>query len=142
MTVQDRIEPGTDIIDLRDVTDRVEELREARDNYDGEPASDERAAAWGIAYPEDAAELAALEKLLDELCGYGGDHQWEGDWYPGALIADSYFEEYAQELAEDCGMIDRNSPWPACHIDWKAAAQALQADYSLISFNGEDYWYR
>lgn len=142
MTTQDRTEPGTDIIDLCDVTERVDELREARDDYDGGPASDERAAAWGMAYPDEAAELAALETLLDELRGYGGDHQWNGDWYPGSLIADEYFETYARELAEDIGAVPRDLGWPACHIDWAAAADALKEDYSQVDYGGVTYWYR
>lgn len=56
------------------------------------------------------------------------------------LIADSYFEDHAREYAEEIGAINDDAKWPATHIDWKAAAEELQADYTSITFDGEDYW--
>ena len=88
------------------------------------------------------AELTELETLLDDLRGYGGDEQWEGDWYPSTLIRDSYFREYAQELAEDRGMIPDNNAWPCTCIDWDQAARELRMDYTSTEFNGTTYWYR
>jgi hypothetical protein len=90
---------------------------------------------------ENAAELAELEELLSDLCGYGGDEQWEGDWYPVTLVRDSYFQDYAQELAEDCGFTSGNE-WPGRCIDWEQAARELKMDYSTVEFNGVTYWYR
>lgn len=90
---------------------------------------------------DNAAELETLEDLLASLCGYGGDEQWEGDWYPITMVRDSYFQEYAQELAEDCGFTSGNE-WPALCIDWEQAARELQMDYSSVDFNGVTYWYR
>ena len=83
-----------------------------------------------------------LEGILSELAGYGGDEKFEGDWYPVELIADSYFQEYAQNLAEDCGMVDTNARWPMNCIDWEQAARELQMDYSSIEIRGFTYWYR
>jgi len=95
--------------------------------------------------PEDddeRAELASLESLLDDLKGSGGDEQWEGDWYPIGLIRDSYFKEYAQELAEDIGAIPPDSKWPCTCIDWDKAAWELRMDYTSAEFDGVTYWYR
>ncbi len=117
-----------DMIDLRDVTDRADELREMRD--DGELT------------PEDTAELEQIEKVLAELEGEGGDHEWDGAWYPGSLIRDSYFRDYAQELAEDVGAGDSNATWPNNCIDWDQAARELRMDYSSIEIEGVTYWYR
>ncbi|KKN50728.1 hypothetical protein LCGC14_0629900 [marine sediment metagenome] len=65
------------------------------------------------------------------------------DWKHGeTLIRDTYFEEYTRDFAEDIGAIDHNSPWPACHIDWDAATDALKMDYMEVDFNGVDYWIR
>lgn len=124
-TTTTQINIGDDIIDVRDVIERVEELRDLEERDEME-----------------AEELRTLTGLLDELKGYGGDEQWEGDWYPLTMIHDSYFEEYARELADDIGAIDRNASWPLNNIDWKAAADDLRIDYAEVHVNGETYWYR
>ena len=90
----------------------------------------------------ESEELQTLENLLEELNGCGGDEQWEGDWYPLTLIRDSYFEDYARELAEDCGMINDNAGWPNNCIDWEKAARELQYDYSSVDYDDVTYWYR
>ena len=133
-----------DTIDVRDIIARVEELREERDDLqtalDGGSQEDVNALAeWET---DNAEELAELESLLEDLNGMGGDEQWEGDWYPVTLIRDSYFQAYAQELAEDCGMIDNNAKWPMTCIDWEQAARELQWDYSSVEVNGVTYWTR
>lgn len=126
----DEISNSEDIIDVRNVIERVEELREMRDD-DAEHFAD-----------GEEAELSALESLLKDLADYGGDHQWEGQWYPVSLIRDSYFEDHAREMAEDTGAISRDAEWPNNHIDWPAAARELQQDYSSVKFNGVTFWYR
>ena len=133
-----------DTIDVRDIIARVEELREERDDLqtalDGGSQEDVNALAeWET---DNAEELAELESLLDDLNGMGGDEQWEGDWYPATLIRDSYFQDYAQELAEECCMIDTNAKWPMTCIDWEKAARELQWDYSSVEVNGVTYWTR
>jgi len=91
---------------------------------------------------EETKELKTLENLLEELKGCGGDEQWNGDWYPITLIRDSYFEDYAQELAEECGLVNHNANWPNSCIDWEKAARELQWDYSTVDFGDVTYWYR
>jgi len=132
------ITSSDDIIDVRDITDRVEELREARDDWTECSGDDDK---WAETHRDDAAELAALESMLDDIRGYGGDHQWEGDWYPITLIRDSYFTEYAQELVTDIGDIPREIP-SYIEIDWEATATNIRADYSDVEFDGATYWYR
>jgi antirestriction protein len=119
------IDNSDDVIDFRDVTDRFEELRDAEERTE-----------------EEQAEFDNLQALLNETRGNGGDHQWEGDWYPGSMIRDSYFKDYAMELAEDIGAIDANASWPNSCIDWEQAARELRMDYSSVEFDGVDYWYR
>lgn len=122
-----------DVIDFRDLTDRLEELEDKHEDHK------DHGEEWD---EDEAEELAALVALLDEVNGYGGDHQWRGDWYPGFMIRDDHFEEYARELADDIGAINRDASWPSQHIDWKAAAEHLQLDYSDVEFMGSTYWYR
>lgn len=91
---------------------------------------------------EETEELEELENLLSELQGLGGDEQFDGDWYPCVLIRDSYFRDYAQELAEDCGMVNEKAGWPNNCIDWELAARELQYDYSSVEIDGVTYWTR
>lgn len=116
-----------DIIDTRDIIERVEEL---------EPAVD------AIGEGEHIAEWKFLTAILADLAGNGGDEQWRGDWYPVTLIRDSYFTDYAQELAEDIGAVNADAFWPNNCIDWKQAARELQMDYSIVEVDGATYWYR
>lgn len=117
----DSIDNYSDIINLRDVIARVEELEESTD-------------------AEELEELKMLQDLLSELAGRGGDKQWRGDWYPLTLIRDSYFKDYAQELTDDIGAIDAN--WPLNCIDWDQAALELQMDYFTVEFDGVTFWAR
>lgn len=85
---------------------------------------------------EDDEDRKALEELASEAEG-------SPDWQHGeTLIRDSYFEEYAQELAEDTGFIKGNEGWPLNHIDWEAAADELKNDYFSVDFDGVEYWIR
>jgi hypothetical protein len=82
-------------------------------------------------------ELRALEALAEEADDYASD--WK---YGAQLVRDSYFKEYAQELAEDIGLIQRDAVWPNSCIDWDQAALELQMDYTAVDFDGVTYWVR
>lgn len=110
-----------DMLDVRDIIDVVE-------GHDPEVDSGDN---------DDVNELNAL---LAELAGNGGDHQWQGVWYPVTLIRDSYFEDYARQLAEEIGAIP--DEWPANCIDWEWAARELQTDYTSVEYDGITFWYR
>lgn len=135
------ISNSDNVIDSRDVIARIEELEAERTNLldavdsaedDDKHDKQMEVLAWN---DENADELEALQSLQEE-CNYG-------DWTYGAtLIADSYFEEYAQELAEDIGAINHDATWPNDCIDWEKAAEQLQQDYTSVDFDGETYWIR
>jgi antirestriction protein len=112
-----------DLIDSRDVIERIAELQAVLDA--GESLGDDR------------DEYMALTTLAEEASGYIPD--WE---YGETLIRDSYFKEYAQELAEDIGAITGDETWPASCIDWDQAARELQMDYTAVEFDGVTYWTR
>lgn len=117
-----------DIIDSRDIIARIEELEseiESAEEDGEEPDADS------------VEELSILQALADEASGYAAD--WE---YGETLIRDDYFEDYAQELAEDIGAIDRNANWPLNCIDWEQAARELKHDYTAVDFDGVRYWIR
>lgn len=113
------ISNSDDIIDSRDVIARIEELEDQEERDEDEQE-----------------ELKALKALEEEAQGYS-------DWKHGAtLIRDSYFEKYAQELAEDIGAINKGDEWPNNCIDWEWAANELKYDYTSVNFDGVEYWVR
>jgi antirestriction protein len=83
------------------------------------------------------SDLEPLESFAEEASNYAED--WE---HGATLIRYSYFETYAQELAEDCGMVNSAATWPNNHIDWEAAARDLKQDYTEIDFDGVSYFVR
>lgn len=149
----EKISAASDTLDVRDIIARYEALDAQRDALAGAideaaKADDEKAldeAKSALATWDEGAEFAEHKKLcllLDELKDYRGDEQWRGGWSPIALVADSYFEDYARELADDYGMVKRGAKWPNNHIDWAAAADELKGDYSPVDFDGVTFWYR
>lgn len=151
-----------DVIDSRDVIARIEELedeREALQNdidtaheefteaeaLDSSPeflvplnqAIGQARAALAEWEADDGKELAILKALADEASGYAADWQ-----YGETLIRDSYFKDYAMELADDICAVPNNASWPLTCIDWDQAARELQMDYTSVDFDGVTYWIR
>ncbi|KKM86350.1 hypothetical protein LCGC14_1279740 [marine sediment metagenome] len=119
---------STDVIDSRDIIERIEYLEDLK----------ERTELEGDPFDEDEdAELTNLKAVTDEAEGYSGD--WK---YGSQLIRDSYFEDYAQELAEDIGAIPQDLGWPCTCIDWGRAVDELKVDYTCVDFDGVEYWIR
>lgn len=108
-----------DVIDSRDIIERIAELEDTEDD-------------------DEKAELEALKALEEEASGYSSD--WE---YGSQLIRDSYFAEYAEELCKDIGDLPKELPWYiANHIDWDGVAEEIKQDYTMVDFNGVEYWVR
>lgn len=84
---------------------------------------------------EERERLASLESLRDEVGG-----EWS---YGVALIPESDWEGYCQELADELGYVSdlRNNPLYNC-IDWSKWADEVRMDYSAVDFDGEEYLYR
>jgi len=161
MTRSKEITNSEDVIDSRDVIERIEYLESERsalvdvyetakadrEAYTGDTDTDEcldledtvRGTASELEewdQSDKANELKALQALADEASG-------SPDWtYGEALIRDSYFKRYAQELADDIGAVPDNLSWPCMCIDWEQAARELQMDYMSVDFDGITYWIR
>jgi hypothetical protein len=116
-----KITKHDDIIDIRDVIARFEELSAIRDKNIaaicalrekgefGESLTIARRAHDDWANGDEGGEFFTLQALLEAAKGNGGDEQWRGDWYPVTLIR------------------------------WDQAARELLMDYTTISFDGIDY---
>ena len=113
-----------DTIDSRDIIERIADLS-ALASYGGGLDRDEE------------AELMALIALEAEGRGYAPN--WE---HGEVLIRDSHFEKYAEQLANDLGLINADAKWPNSCIDWEQAARELQYDYTALDFDGVIYWVR
>ena len=147
------ISNSDDVIDSRDVIARIEELQDAKEEFvlnesmipeDVNPnpsweevaiASNDAESRWEDT--DEGQELKVLLALQDQAEGYASDWQ-----YGESLIRDSYFQEYAEELAEEIGAINKNLSWPNNCIDWNKAAEELQSDYTSVEFDGVTYWIR
>jgi antirestriction protein len=112
---------NSDMLDSRDVIARIEELGCCPD----------------LNTSEEDAELATLQAFAEEAEGYAQD--WS---FGESLIRDSYFEDYARELADDIGAIDSDAGWPTACIDWEQAASDLQMDYTSVELDGVTFWTR
>ena len=51
---------------------------------------------------------AAVSSFEDDYCG-----EWDSE------------EDYAQDLAEDCGLVNEDASWPNSYIDWERATRDL-----------------
>ncbi len=107
------------------VIDEYEEL--VSDLTDAENALDEF----------DKDELETFRHVVDE------GELYSGDWSHGvALILNEHFRTYAEELANDLGLVDSNkvAPWPINHIDWDSASNQLKQDYVEIEVKRYVYY--
>lgn len=114
-----------DVIDSRDIIERIEEL-ESFIEYNVNENSDD-VIEW-------TEELEALKALAEEGENYSPD--WE---YGSTLIHEDYFEEYMDEMIQDCYDLPKDLPfWMTVTYDYNA----LKMDYTEIDFNGETYYIR
>lgn len=128
-----------DYLDLDDLQDEYNALKD--DLYEGNITS------------EETKRYHAIVDFVDE-CGIDPDDNFWNDRGPG--IPKHMFSEYAEELAreinpafwenQDSFGYGSNEPitntWPLNCIDWEQAARELQYDYSLVTFDGEEYYVR
>jgi hypothetical protein len=163
----DEIYFTADLLDLRNIVERREDLEGRkqvirartldREDIDREiigsaieagapvegltvqAARDYLRAHWGIEEldEDEEYELAEIGRLADQLTDFD-----ERARNQPTLVADRYFEEFAESEAEGIGAIDPNAGWPLNHIDWKAAAEELKQDYTEVRFGDRSWWVR
>jgi hypothetical protein len=109
-----------DYLDTRDILERINYLEINEFTLD----------------ESETEELETLKKLIEEVRLYSGDEPEVGV----ELIRDTYFIDYAQELAEDTLPAGARLVWPLMYIDWERVADDMKIDYSAVDFDGVDYW--
>ncbi|MGW8177616.1 MAG: hypothetical protein ACWGQW_02305 [bacterium] len=116
------VDNSEDIVDTRDVIDRISDIEVMlEDDLDEWERED---------YEDELRELTELAAELPNEAHYGEP-----------LIRDSYFIEYAQQLADDLGYTS-GVDWPFDCIDWDLAADELKIDYICVNWGGVDFWVR
>ena len=88
--------------------------------------------------PENMQDLSILAECLEDTeycsedvisagieCGVSIDNIDEAYW--GSFGSD---EDFAEDMAEQLGCIDKNLSWPYTCIDWDRASRYLMMDYS------------
>jgi hypothetical protein len=122
-------------LDLKKLACELDDLRDRRDDEEqSDPLDDEEQSD-----PLDDDDRERL-KTIEDLEGEIGDlHLAHRD--KGSFLADGReWVEYAEELAYDIGMCDRESAL-ARYVDWDRWAEDLKADYQSVDFDGETYYY-
>lgn len=77
-----------------------------------------------------------INKAYIELVGIEyADADDAAEAYAGQYDSD---EDFAQDMAEQLGSIDRDAQWPYTCIDWEHAARELMYDYSEV----DGYYFR
>ncbi len=126
----ENIDNTKDIIDSRDVIERIEELETEYEDF-----KEEQTDTWD---ESDLEELKALKAVQNEAKDYAPD--WS---YGEALIRESYWVEYCEELCKDIGDLPEKLPWYIeNHIDWDGVAEEIKMDYAEVDFDGITYFIR
>jgi len=149
------IDWSADLLDSRDIEGRIAyieseieiddeeraELLERNKSYTSDTAE---TAPEHVSYLDDDERAELIEELtkLKEFTAYATGYS--GDWRSGAtLIADDYFVRYAEEYAKELDLVPASDDWPNGYIDWDAAAEALQSDYTSVEDpDGNTWWVR
>lgn len=118
------VDNSEDIVDTRDVYERIEDCELELEDED---LSD-------LLREDYEDELCTLREVVAQLPSNAV--------YGEPLIRDSYFVEYAEQLAEDLGYVGGSEGWPFNHIDWDAAADDLKIDYWSVDWDGIEFWVR
>ena len=145
--IPDEIYNSMDIIDSRDIIERIDYLVQLQDDfqedneledYPGYEESEEDSKWYEWDESEEGFELNKLQELTNEVQDYAED--WENGCI---LIRDNYFSEYAEELVKDIGDLPKDIPsYLYNNIDWDGVAEDIQQDYTEVDFDGVSYWVR
>lgn len=124
MDEPNEISNSQDIIDSRDVEERIKFLKKSirkAERYTGERQD----------FKDELAKLLKFKADVDN------DSEWE---FGITFIGEEHFEDYTMELAEDIGAIGKDANWIV--IDWEATANNVKIDYTSVDFDGTTYYYR
>lgn len=136
----------TKSFEMETLTDRIDELRdELEEHHDAQDTT--LSFEYALQDPDnfapmadEYAEWAALNEIAAELEGMGGDHEWNGDWYPQEVIHESDFEDRMDDMVSDC-YSDHASNLPV-FMSVKIDYDMLKQDYTEHSFEDNIFFVR
>jgi chromosome segregation ATPase len=118
--------------------DLDEKLAEERDSFEEAMAEDDHDAMFNPHTSMHTLEkdIADLQEEIDEIQSTIDEYFR----YEETAIAEHYFTEYAQELAES--IYNMPYSWPFACIDWGRAANDLKLDYRGFEYDGTEWLIR
>jgi len=138
------------IIDSRDIEERINELESLIDDYESdiEELQDSDEFEGDGLDTEDQQRLEQLREDLEEAQEELNpltairDEVSSSEWdYGLTLIHEDVWVDYVKELCEDIGEIPSELP-SYIVVDWDATADNISVDYSTVTIEGNDYYYR
>lgn len=134
----------TESFRMEELTDRIDELRdelEAHHDAQDTTLSFEYALQDADNFAplaDEYAEWAALNEIAAELEGMGGDHEWNGDWYPHEAIHEIDFAPRMDDMVRECYNLPELPSFMSIKLDY----DALREDYTEHSFEGNIFLVR
>ena len=131
------------ILDTRDLAERREALKqEILDSFlENFPHYEEMTESFeDIRFEEEdfEDELKKIEEIDDVENELGSEFE-----YGVTLVDVDDFEDYCEELMEEFGYINKDTPQLIKNnIDYKGIAEDMKQDYSEVVFRGTTYLYR
>lgn len=138
------------ILDTRDLIEKRDELKqnildsfhetfehyiEMTENYEDILMEEEEIQSWKEDWIDEITEIEEINNIEDEV---GSEFT-----YGESLICEDYFEEYCEDMVKDLGYLPNDIPGFLYHnIDWKGVASDLGQDYSIVEYQGRNYYYR
>lgn len=136
------------VLDTRDLIEKREELKEKifndflecfpqyedmTDSYDDILMEEEEIQDWKEGWSEEIEHIEEIDSIEEEI---GSEFD-----YGTTLIHEYDMEEYVKDLLEELGYIPKDFPsW--IEIDWSATADNVKQDYSEVTYQGTEYFYR
>ena len=136
------------VLDTRDLIEKREELKEKifndflecfpqyedmTDSYDDILMEEEEIQDWKEGWSEEIEHIEEIDSIEEEI---GSEFDY------GTTLIDEYdMEEYVKDLLEELGYIPKDFPsW--IEIDWSSTADNVKQDYSEVTYQGTEYYYR
>ena len=135
------------VLDTRDLIEKREELKEKifnnflayfpqyehmTDSYEDILMDEEEIQDWKYVWSEEIEHIEEIDSIENEVSEFN-----DGT----TLIDESDMEEYVKDLLEELGYIPKDFPsW--IEIDWSSTADNVRQDYSEVTYQGTEYFYR
>ena len=138
------------ILDTRDLAERREALKqeildsflenfphyeEMTESFEDIRFEEEEIESWKEDFEDELKKIEEIDDVENEL---GSEFE-----YGVTLVDVDDFEDYCEELMEEFGYINKDTPQLIKNnIDYKGIAEDMQQDYSEVVFRGTTYLYR